>query len=317
MFVALLFISCSLALDFNSWLVKHGKKYTSAELLKRKAIFNRNARYVAEYNKHHKFHLSVNGPFADMTNEEYNHLLKEYTIEDDQIQIEESKRSIKSVPESIDWREKGVVPAVRDQASCGSCYAFGAVGALECRFLIGGSERFTADNLDLSEQQIVSCSGNSGCGGGSTARVFTYVQLYGIMQEVDFPYTATDGNCSYDKSQAVVTCSGHSQLPVGSEAALTEAVAEGPVVVSIDASHDSFHLYSDGVYDEPACSTTYHNHAVVVVGYGTLGEDDYYIVRNSWGDSWGQEGYILMSRNKNNQCSITSNAIVVKNPTEL
>ncbi|KAL7717573.1 Cysteine proteinase 3 [Entamoeba marina] len=303
------------ALDFHQWAAKHGKKYSTVELLKRRAIFNSNARYVAEHNKQNSFQLSLEGPFADMTNDEYQNMLSTISVENNE--VHQSKQSLKSVPESIDWREENVIPPIRDQESCGSCYSFASVSALESRLLIKGSKKYTADNIDFSEQQIVSCSNQGKCKGGNAVPTYTYIKRNGLMDESDYQYTATNGTCSYDKSKIVVTCGGSTSLKRGSEDALTEAVAEGPVAVAIDASRISFQLYKTGVYDESKCSKILLDHAVVVIGYGSENGEDYYIVRNSWGTSWGDDGYIKMSRNKNNQCGIATSAVVVKNPTEL
>ncbi|KAL7721274.1 Cysteine proteinase 3 [Entamoeba marina] len=308
-------LALSNALDFQQWASKHGKKYSTVELLKRRAIFNLNARYVAEHNRQNSFKLSLDGPFADMTNDEYQDMLSNISVEKNE--VHQTKQSLKSIPESVDWREENVIPPIRDQASCGSCYAFGSVGALESRLLIKGSNKYTADNIDFSEQQIVSCSEQSKCKGGSSVATYKYIQENGLMDESDYQYTATNGTCSYDKSKTVVTCEGSTTLKRGSEDALTETVAEGPVVVAIDASKVSFQLYKTGVYDEPKCSKYMLSHAVVVIGYGSEDGEDYYLVKNSWGTTWGDDGYIKMSRNKNNQCGIATSAVVVKNPTEL
>ena len=113
----------------------------------------------------------------------------------------------------------------------------------------------------------------------------------------------------YKKSNVGATESGFIDVPSGDERALMEAVAEnGPVSVAIDASNFSFQLYRGGVYDEPECSSERLDHGVLVVGYGTEDGKDFWIVKNSWGPSWGENGYIRMSRNKNNQCGIATSA---------
>ena len=115
--------------------------------------------------------------------------------------------------------------------------------------------------------------------------------------------------CGYFYNLTVLCLSGFSNIAKGSESALESAVATvGPISVAIDASHPSFQMYRSGVYYEPACSTTELDHAVLVVGYGTLDGQDYWLVKNSWGTAWGMEGYIMMSRNRNNQCGIATAA---------
>ncbi|KAL7714644.1 Cysteine proteinase 3 [Entamoeba marina] len=296
------------ALDFHQWAAKHGKHFSATETLRRRAIFNNNARAVAFHNKQNKFQLSLEGPFAAMTNEEYQKTLHPYK-QDTTLQVASFKGAI---PESIDWREKGKVPAVRDQGQCGSCYTFSSLAAYETRLLIAGSQ-FTANTIDLSEQQIVDCStsvGNKGCDGGSLAATFFYLKNNGAMKESDYEYQAVQGTCAYDSSKVVAKSTGEKSIESGNEDDLTAAIAEGTVAVAIDASKISFQLYKSGVYNEPRCSSTSLDHGVAAVGYGNLDGDDYYIVRNSWGSSWGDEGYILMSRNKNNQCGIATGAVV-------
>lgn len=140
---------------------------------------------------------------------------------------------------------------------------------------------------------------------------FKYVKsVGGIESESDYPYKARQRTCAFDKTKVVATVSGCVDVESGSESSLKEVVSEvGPVSVAIDAGHSSFQLYAGGVYDEPLCSTSRLNHGVLCVGYGTsLQGKDYWIVKNSWGVRWGVEGYIKMSRNKNNQCGIASQA---------
>jgi histolysain len=288
-------------MDFNSWAAKHGKKYSVVEALRRKAIFNQNAKLVAKFNKEHSFQLSVEGPFADMTNEEYRKLLtiSEEVHTEAQEQVAPVNRKAAS---SVDWRSQGKVTPIRDQAQCGSCYSFSSIGALESRYLIAKGSSDTS--LDLSEQQIVDCSSNNGCNGGSLEKSYMYVKQHGSTTEQSYPYTAVQGQCKSFTPKVKIT--GYSQVkPAGSEDSLVLAIEEGPVAVCIDASHISFQLYNGGVYDEPKC-TQKITHGVIAVGYGAENGQDYYLVKNSWGTSWGEAGYIKMSRNKNNQCAIAS-----------
>ncbi|KAK7904095.1 hypothetical protein WMY93_016702 [Mugilogobius chulae] len=214
---------------------------------------------------------------------------------------------LKQLPESVDWRDQGAVTPVKNQGDCGCCWAFSATGALE-----GQHFRKTGDLVSLSEQQLVDCSrdyGNMGCEGGWMDWAFNYVQANGgIDTEESYPYEARDADCRYNPATIGATCAGYKDINSGDEGALQDAVADvGPVSVAID-SLASFRFYESGVYDEPNCSSSQLTHAVLVVGYGSEGGQDYWIVKNSWGVGWGEAGYIRMSRNKNNQCGIATAA---------
>lgn len=215
--------------------------------------------------------------------------------------------SNQTLPDSVDWREKGCVTNVKYQGSCGSCWAFSAVGALE-----GQLKLKTGKLVSLSAQNLVDCSteekyGNKGCGGGFMTEAFQYIiDNGGIDSEASYPYKAMDEKCHYDPKNRAATCSRYIELPFGDEEALKEAVAtKGPVSVGIDASHSSFFLYQSGVYDDPSCTENV-NHGVLVVGYGTLDGKDYWLVKNSWGLHFGDQGYIRMARNNKNHCGIAS-----------
>jgi histolysain len=307
MFV-ILFISIVYATHFDEWVKQHNKHYTPTESIKRRAIFEMNGKFVKKFNKHHSFKLSLDGPFAAMTNEEYNKLLGKFDVNSQNIHVEH--QHIKSIPDSVDWRAQGKVTSIKDQAQCGSCYAFSSIASIESNYLIAGNTKFTVNNLDLSEQQVVDCSTkNNGCNGGSLLYVMQYVKKEGLMQEKDYSYTGTVGTCKYDETKVVIANSGETTIQQRSEKDLTEALASNVVAVAIDASHASFQLYKSGIYDEPKCKELILDHGVTAVGYGSENGQDYYIVKNSWGTSWGEDGYIRMSRNKNNQCGIASGAV--------
>ncbi|KFM79806.1 Cathepsin L, partial [Stegodyphus mimosarum] len=132
----------------------------------------------------------------------------------------------------------------------------------------------------------------------------------GIDTELSYPYSAKEGICHFKKDSIGATCTGYVRLPYADESVLQKAVATvGPISVAIDASPSSFMLYKGGIYDEPKCNSTFLDHGVLIVGYGSEDNGDYWLIKNSWGNSWGDNGYIKMSRNKDNQCGIATHAV--------
>ncbi|KAI9086127.1 hypothetical protein K1719_031848 [Acacia pycnantha] len=216
-------------------------------------------------------------------------------------EISNITESCPNAPSSLDWRLSGAVTNVKNQGTCGSCWAFSATGAIE------GINQVVSQWLpNLSEQQLISCdTNNGGCNGGIHFEALQYVlKNGGIATERDYPYNASNGVCNYtlETNNKFATIDGYnywwnSSIP---ENSLFCAVAKQPISVSFSADQD-FMSYKSGIFDG-ANFTSYvpcgHNHAMLIVGYGSLGVDkDYWTVKNSWGTSWGQCGYVLIKRN--------------------
>ncbi|XP_029114147.1 cathepsin L.1 [Scleropages formosus] len=304
-------------LEFHAWKLKFGKSYRSpAEEEQRRLTWLSNRKRVLIHNmladqgiKTYRLGMTF---FADMDNKEYRRVAFRSclgffnTTKARRGSTYLTQTGVIGLPATVDWRDKGYVTPVKDQKSCGSCWAFSATGSLE-----GQNFRKTNKLVSLSEQQLVDCSGdfgNFGCGGGLMDQAFEYIKANGgIDTEDSYPYEAEDGTCRFKPENVGATCSGYVDIPSGDENALKEAVATvGPVSVAIDAGHESFQLYQSGVYSEEECSSTDLDHGVLAVGYGTENGQDYWLVKNSWGLDWGDQGYIKMSRNKKNQCGIAT-----------
>ncbi|KAF6017184.1 hypothetical protein EB796_024514 [Bugula neritina] len=293
--------------------VTHNKEYNSQqEETLRRMIWEGHVDYIAKHNREHDmglhtYTLGIN-QYADMSNEEFVSVMNGYRGEKSNSSVHFLPPSNAQVPESVDWRTKGYVTEVKNQEQCGSCWAFSTTGSLE-----GQHFKATGKLVSLSEQNLVDCSkaeGNQGCQGGLMDNGFTYIKKNGgIDTEESYPYTGKNGRCHYKSSETGATDTGYVDIKEGSETDLQSAVATiGPISVAIDASHMSFQLYRSGVYNERRCSSTRLDHGVLAVGYGSMDGKDYWIVKNSWGASWGKEGYVWMSRNKKNQCGIATQA---------
>lgn len=300
---------------WNAYKAEHGKEYERSEDLVRRAIWEKNVDIVAKHNAQaskgtHTYTLEMN-KYADMTSEEFVNMYNGYKQSEG-----EKQQALKTfhmpkdfkVPDSVDWRTQGYVTPIKDQKQCGSCWAFSAVASLE-----GQHFNKTGQLVSLSEQNLVDCSGaqgNQGCNGGLMDQAYDYIKANnGIDTEQSYPYAGVDQSCRYDAKNVGATVTGYTDIPTGDETALTAAIAAvGPIAVAIDASHITFQLYKEGVYYAPLCSSTALDHGVTAVGYGAVSGKDYYIVKNSWGTVWGMKGYILMSRNKKNNCGIATSA---------
>jgi cathepsin L len=320
--VLALAFSCTLAFDaklnqyWKLWKEAHNKLYSDAEEHVRRAIWENNLKVVQDHNLKadlgvHTFWLGMN-KYADMSITEFTKMMNGYnaTMQGQRTQDRHTFtfNPITDLPDTVDWRDKGYVTGVKDQGQCGSCWAFSTTGSLE-----GQHFKQTGKLVSISEQNLVDCStaqGNMGCNGGLMDQAFEYIKVNnGIDTEDSYPYEAIDNQCRFKKENVGATDTGFTDITSKDENALQQAVATvGPISVAIDAGHTSFQLYKHGVYNEPFCSQVRLDHGVLAVGYGTDSGKAYWLVKNSWGEGWGDSGYIKMSRNKRNQCGIATAA---------
>jgi len=298
---------------FEDFVNEYGKVYHPREGEYRYNVFKENLDFVNNFDSETRgFTVKMNG-FGDLTQDEFVGIYNGLNI----TRKTEKRTFVQSTlktefADALDWRTKGAVTDIKDQKQCGSCWAFSATGSMEAAHFFA-----TGNLVSLSEQNLVDCStsqGNEGCKGGLMDDAFQYViDNNGIDTEASYAYTATGPNaCKFSSANIGATISNFVDVKEDSESDLLTHLQKQPVSVAIDASHNSFRFYSSGVYYEPACSSTRLDHGVLAVGYGTddSTQADYWIVKNSWGTTWGNKGYINMSRNKNNNCGIATAASV-------
>lgn len=199
------------------------------------------------------------------------------------------------LPSRIDWTEQGAVTPVKDQGSCGSCWTFSTTGALE-----GAWQTATGNLIALSEQQLVDCcktDGDAGCAGGDMDSAFTYLESHHICSEESYVYTGTNSACNEDTCSEVISQGsviGFKDVPAQDEHALMEAVAQQPVAIAVQANQKPFKMYNSGIVTQNCSGQV--DHAVLCVGYGTEDGVDYWKIKNSWGNTWGEDGYVRIQR---------------------
>jgi len=304
---------------FRTWMNNHGKNYNEEEFQYRLKIFSQNRERVLKHNNKipkSSYTLGLN-KFADLTSEEFRSKYlrfggasPNFSSIKDKSNFVESLKNI-SYPSNWDWRNKSVVTEVKDQEDCGSCWSFSATGSTE-----GCHAIKTGKLVSLSEQNLMDCStsyGNQGCDGGLMTLAFEYIiNNNGIDTEASYPYEDADDTCRFNRSNVGATLTSYVNVTSGDENDLLVKTYSGPVSVAIDASSDDFQLYDGGVYVDDECGNSVDDldHGVLVVGWGTevgwFGNTYWWIVKNSWGDDWGMEGYILMARNLYNMCGIAT-----------
>jgi len=292
---------------FSKFMTQYGKKYTEQTFFHRFTVFKANMDkiYLSNQQKEHTYTLGMNA-MGDMTLEEfkatklgYNHVERPHARKVNGPRSSSKMTVSAAAPASVDWRTKNAVTPIKDQGQCGSCWAFSATGSMEGAVAIASGEL-----ISLSEQQLVDCAGsfgNDGCQGGLMDSAFEYIiHNGGLTKEANYKYTAKDGKCDKAKEKAVAaTISGYTDVS-DSDTALMTAVALGPVSVAIEADQACFQFYSGGILNSDSCGTQL-DHGVLVVGYDH--SKGFWIVKNSWGTSWGLKGYVEIAQGKD-ECGI-------------
>jgi len=298
------------AAAFEHWKKEFGKSYSSDEAEATAFLtFLENWKMINDFNiaGEESFTMGMN-QFADLSGDDFLLYIHGHTgsclsrpTVFDRVEMDAVSPDTEA-PEAVDWTNvngASYVSAVKNQGHCGSCWAFSTTGAIESRTAI--KKQVTDGAITtLSEQQLIDCSksyGNKGCNGGLMDFAFKYVEATGgLCTEAEYPYTAKTGTECLASHCGTIDdgIATHHDVLADSEASLMAAVAEGPVSIAIEADQKSFQFYKTGVLSE-ACGVKL-DHGVLVVGYGEMDGQRYWKVKNSWGESWGDDGYVYLCR---------------------
>jgi C1A family cysteine protease len=308
----LTFLSFSLSfltiqcITFEEWLNAFPDSYSKDTLQK----WMVNDEYITKTNQENKSYQLGHNQFSGMDEIDFQHYVRNYELNYPSYIVYETNET--ALPSSVDWRNKNAVTPVKDQGQCGSCWSFSTTGALEGIYSIQQGKL-----ISFSEQQLVDCDNykhggkDHGCNGGIMDNAFDWIKKNGgLCTEESYPYISQNGETQSCQTTCDVVPKSQikSWVDVSStDQALMSAIARQPVSIAIEADQIDFQLYKSGVFTG-SCGTTL-DHGVLVIGYGTEKGEDYYLVKNSWGTSWGEKGYIKLGRgpqynNGEGQCGI-------------
>jgi len=284
----------SLDVVWTTWKTHHKRTYALQEETLRMAIFTQNYQRIKQFNSENEDTQLALNKFADLTAEEFRAQHSSCAFSSPARTSSKTRTFIsseKALPPYVDWREQGAVTPVKDQGKCGACWAFSTTGAIEGLYYTINQEL-----VSFSEQQIIDCDpgpNDQGCYGGWPQHGIEYASDHGLETEDDYPYVGKAGTCKFDSNKAKYAVDVYSTVQQNSSIALKEAVTVSPVSVLIEADEKIFQFYKSGVVYSRCGSLV--NHAALVVGYKRIGLLEAFIVKNSWGSDWGDEGYIYIS----------------------
>jgi cathepsin H len=293
--------------SFNDFMSRYNKVYTHDEFAHRRQIFEENLAEINQINSENRGWTAGVNEWSDLSWEEFK---AKFLMAPQKCSATKGNHVMSENPNPdpvIDWRTKNVVTPVKNQGSCGSCWAFSTTGAIESASAIKTGKLQT-----VAEQQLVDCAqgfDNHGCRGGLPSQAFQYVMWAGGIQDsASYPYTGRDGRCNFKKDKVIIKLANEVNITERAENELVDAInTKGPVSVAYQVSSD-FRSYRSGVYDSRQCRSGPMdvNHAVLAVGLNTTTDGKpYYIIKNSWGTSFGIQGYFWMIRNKN-MCGVAT-----------
>jgi len=317
---------------FEDFKVTHKKEYsTETEHLERKAIFANNLKVAAEHQKGDPDAKHGVTQFMDLTSKEFQDMMGLVPVDTSMLRKNLASFAgkpehprVQADPDTFDWRDQGAVTLVKNQGSCGSCWSFSTTGCLE-----GVNFLKTGNLTSLSEQELVDCDHqcdpveteacDAGCNGGLPSNAMQWIiDNKGLATEADYPYRGIDGTCKQSSVTPAVTANNFTIIGEGDEVAVREALlANGPVSIGLNAGY--MQTYVAGVSCPWLCNPKALDHGVLIVGYGQheiaparLDFQDYWIIKNSWGPTWGNDGYYHLCKDKNNVCGVASMAVTAE-----
>jgi hypothetical protein len=297
--------------EFASWMKAHGLAFTDAlEFARRLENYIANDMYILEHNAENAWtgvKLAHNA-FSHMSFDEFKFEMTGLRLPEGYVEQRLASRvdhlwTDVEAPDAVDWVEKGGVTPIKNQGMCGSCWAFSTTGAVEGAAFVSSGKL-----VSLSEQELVDCdhNGDMGCNGGLMDHAFAWIEDHaGLCLEDDYAYKGKAQVCR--KCDSAVKVTGFQDVNAQDEHALKIAVAQQPVSVAIEADQKAFQFYKSGVFNL-TCGTRL-DHGVLAVGYGEDNGQKFWKVKNSWGPSWGEHGFIRLAREENGpagQCGIAS-----------
>lgn len=282
----------SLREDYEDFLKMYEKEYESIEEHEyRFKVYGENMKRIAWHRQADPTAMYEINKFADLTHEEFA-MYKGYRPN-----MEAPRQAMEAypeadIPDSFDWRDKDVVTAVKNQGQCGSCWTFATTGAVESKWAIK-----TGKLVEFSEQQLIDCDKtDEGCNGGLPENAYKYIaDAGGLETEQDYSYKGVEGTCSFAQGKAAAQIKGSIKIPADEVAMASALVKEGPLSIGLNAYYMQF--YKGGISDPAHCSGQM-DHGVLIVGYGVENSVPYWIIKNSWGPDWGEQGYYRIVRGK-------------------